>query len=139
MLWFFGKVIALVFVFVWLRGTLPRLRYDQFMRLGWKVLLPINLVWILLVAGYKVVDSEKEREHPLGDLRGDLGPDSAGGAGVAVEVHREAAHPRGAGGGPAGRQLPAPTAGPTGAGESRGPSAWSPSANPPTSSASGQA
>ena len=46
-----AKVVLLLFVFVWLRGTLPRLRYDQFMRLGWKVLLPINLVWILLSAG----------------------------------------------------------------------------------------
>lgn len=52
MLWFFGKVILLVFVFVWLRGTLPRLRYDQFMRFGWKVLIPINLVWILVLAGW---------------------------------------------------------------------------------------
>ncbi|ASW53223.1 NADH-quinone oxidoreductase subunit H [Plantactinospora sp. KBS50] len=54
LLWFLGKVVLLVFVFVWLRGTLPRLRYDQFMRLGWKVLLPINLVWILALAGIKV-------------------------------------------------------------------------------------
>jgi NADH-quinone oxidoreductase subunit H len=54
MLWFFGKVLILVFVFVWLRGTLPRLRYDQFMRFGWKVLLPINLVWILALAGIRV-------------------------------------------------------------------------------------
>jgi NADH-quinone oxidoreductase subunit H len=55
-LWFTGKVILLIFVFVWLRGTLPRLRYDQFMHLGWKVLLPINLGWILVVATIRVLD-----------------------------------------------------------------------------------
>lgn len=50
LLWFVAKVLLLIFVFVWLRGTLPRLRYDQFMRLGWKVLIPGSLAWVLLVA-----------------------------------------------------------------------------------------
>jgi len=54
-LWFVAKVILAIFVFVWLRGTLPRLRYDQFMHLGWKVLLPINLVWILAVTTIHVL------------------------------------------------------------------------------------
>ena len=49
MLWFFGKVLAFIFVFIWLRGTLPRLRYDQFMKFGWKVLIPVSLVWIVAV------------------------------------------------------------------------------------------
>jgi NADH-quinone oxidoreductase subunit H len=49
MLWFVGKMMVLLFGFVWVRGTLPRMRYDQFMRLGWKVLVPVSLVWIVLV------------------------------------------------------------------------------------------
>jgi NADH-quinone oxidoreductase subunit H len=53
LVWFTIKVLLLLFVFIWLRGTLPRLRYDQFMRFGWKVLLPLNLVWILVLAGIK--------------------------------------------------------------------------------------
>ena len=55
LLWFMAKVVIGVFIFVWLRGTLPRLRYDQFMHLGWKVLLPANLLWILGVAAYKTM------------------------------------------------------------------------------------
>ena len=50
MLWFLMKVCAFIFVFIWLRGTLPRLRYDQFMRFGWKVLIPISLAWIIVVS-----------------------------------------------------------------------------------------
>jgi NADH-quinone oxidoreductase subunit H len=58
LLWFTGKVLIGIFVFVWLRGTLPRLRYDQFMRLGWKVLVPVNLLWILVVGAFSVLRSE---------------------------------------------------------------------------------
>jgi NADH-quinone oxidoreductase subunit H len=54
-LWFTIKVLIILFVFVWLRGTMPRLRYDQFMRLGWKVLIPFSLVWILALAGVRVM------------------------------------------------------------------------------------
>jgi NADH-quinone oxidoreductase subunit H len=54
-IWFFAKVITFFFVFVWLRGTLPRLRYDQFMQFGWKVLIPISILWILVVATLRVL------------------------------------------------------------------------------------
>ncbi|MGH3853950.1 MAG: NADH-quinone oxidoreductase subunit NuoH [Pseudonocardiaceae bacterium] len=54
-LWFIGKMLAFLFVFVWLRGTLPRLRYDQFMELGWKVLVPTSLVWIVLVSSARAL------------------------------------------------------------------------------------
>ena len=54
-LWFFGKMLVFLFVYVWLRGTLPRQRYDQFMRLGWKLLIPVSLVWIVAVATLRVL------------------------------------------------------------------------------------
>jgi len=46
--WFLGKTMALVFVFVWIRATLPRMRYDQLMSFGWKRLIPLSLLWIAL-------------------------------------------------------------------------------------------
>jgi NADH-quinone oxidoreductase subunit H len=57
-LWFLAKIVLLMFVFVWLRGTLPRLRYDQFMKLGWKVLIPISLAWIAVVSGMRLAFNE---------------------------------------------------------------------------------
>jgi NADH-quinone oxidoreductase subunit H len=60
LLWFFLKVVVALFVFIWLRGTLPRLRYDQFMRFGWKVLVPTALVWILAVATMRTVSREAD-------------------------------------------------------------------------------
>jgi NADH-quinone oxidoreductase subunit H len=58
LLWWIGKVLLFIFFFIWLRGTLPRYRYDQFMALGWKVLIPISLVWILLVSTIRVLRDE---------------------------------------------------------------------------------
>ena len=51
---FLIKTSLFLFVFIWLRGTLPRFRYDQFMRLGWKVLVPISLLWILTIFAIRV-------------------------------------------------------------------------------------
>jgi NADH-quinone oxidoreductase subunit H len=58
LLWFLAKVMLFIFVFIWLRGTLPRLRYDQFMKLGWKVLIPVSLIWIVAVAAIRAVSLE---------------------------------------------------------------------------------
>ena len=71
--WFMGKVLFFIFIFVWLRGTLPRLRYDQFMAFGWKVLIPISVVWIVAVAAIRVID-----------LRGDFDPRILVGAAVVL-------------------------------------------------------
>ena len=51
--WLFGKVALLMFVFLWLRATFPRYRYDQIMRLGWKVFIPITLVWIVVIGVFR--------------------------------------------------------------------------------------
>jgi NADH-quinone oxidoreductase subunit H len=53
-IWFILKIVFLLFCFIWVRATLPRYRYDQLMRLGWKVFLPISLIWVVGVSAYIV-------------------------------------------------------------------------------------
>ena len=50
--WLFAKMFMIVSLFIWVRGTFPRYRYDQIMRLGWKVFIPLTLIWLVLVAGW---------------------------------------------------------------------------------------
>jgi NADH-quinone oxidoreductase subunit H len=58
LMWFLLKVVGFVWFFIWLRGTLPRLRYDQFMSFGWKRLIPISLLWIIAVATIRALKNE---------------------------------------------------------------------------------
>ncbi|GAA1279989.1 NADH-quinone oxidoreductase subunit NuoH [Saccharothrix xinjiangensis] len=65
LLWFVLKTLAFLFLFIWLRGTLPRLRYDQFMRLGWKFLVPVALIWFVAVAFARFLRQEWEARGGL--------------------------------------------------------------------------
>ncbi|WP_109474006.1 NADH-quinone oxidoreductase subunit NuoH [Ornithinimicrobium cavernae] len=56
LLWFTGKMWCFIFFYVWLRGSLPRVRYDQFMKFGWKVLIPLSLVWVVAVILMRAAD-----------------------------------------------------------------------------------
>jgi NADH-quinone oxidoreductase subunit H len=55
LLWFLAKVVGFLFFFIWLRGSLPRIRYDQLMTLGWKILIPAALAWTLIAATIRVL------------------------------------------------------------------------------------
>lgn len=57
-LWFLGKIWLFIFFFIWLRGSLPRVRYDQLMKLGWKLLMPASLAWIMIVATVRALRNE---------------------------------------------------------------------------------
>jgi NADH-quinone oxidoreductase subunit H len=58
LIWFIGKVWGFLFLYFWIRASLPRLRYDQFMALGWKLLIPTSLVWVMIVATVRTLRAE---------------------------------------------------------------------------------
>jgi NADH-quinone oxidoreductase subunit H len=54
-LWLFLKILVFFFMFSWVKATVPRYRYDQLMRLGWKIFLPLSLIWVVLISGYLMI------------------------------------------------------------------------------------
>jgi NADH-quinone oxidoreductase subunit H len=64
-LWFLIKLWMFIFFFVWVRASLPRVRYDQLMRLGWKVLIPVSLGWILFVSTVRALRNERHDMRPV--------------------------------------------------------------------------
>jgi NADH-quinone oxidoreductase subunit H len=62
LLWFLLKVVAVIFLFVWVRATIPRFRYDRLMSFGWKVLIPWGLVWVLATGAIVVLPDEIGRD-----------------------------------------------------------------------------
>jgi NADH-quinone oxidoreductase subunit H len=64
-LWFLAKMWLFIFGFVWLRGSLPRVRYDQLMKLGWKILIPFSLAWIVFVSAVRALHTERQNIAPI--------------------------------------------------------------------------
>jgi NADH-quinone oxidoreductase subunit H len=64
-IWFIAKICLVLFMFVWVRATFPRFRYDQLMRLGWKVFLPMSLGWLVLTAGVLLAMGWLPNSHPI--------------------------------------------------------------------------
>ena len=69
-IWFLIKVALFEFLFIWLRGSLPRVRYDQLMSIGWKVLIPVSIIWLLLIATVRAwrLDSHSSAVYVVGGV-----------------------------------------------------------------------
>ncbi len=74
--WFSAKTALILFFFIWTRATLPRFRYDQLMRMGWKVFLPFTLTWVVFMAGvlmsFNALPEQAQANNPLGNIAGTL-------------------------------------------------------------------
>lgn len=66
--WFVAKLLVFLYIYVWLRGTLPRLRYDQLMNLGWKVMIPASLGWFIVLAALRVADDNDWNRWVVGPV-----------------------------------------------------------------------
>ena len=66
--WFLAKLVVFLYIYVWFRATLPRLRYDQLMNLGWKVLIPLSLGWFMLLAAFRLGQDEGWNRWAVGGV-----------------------------------------------------------------------
>src|SRR5207248_10392765 len=87
--WFFLKLLIFLFAYIWLRATLPRLRYDQLMDLGWKRLIPLSLYWLLLVAALQI--GRQERWNVGVVLAAAIGAGAIGWAGLGAALRQSPA------------------------------------------------
>lgn len=65
LVWLMLKIAFMLFFFLWFRATFPRYRYDQIMRLGWKIFIPMTLVWIVLLGAVMQLPESVQRSFPL--------------------------------------------------------------------------
>ena len=72
-IWFFLKILFFFFVFSWVKATVPRFRYDQLMRLGWKIFLPLSLVFLFLISGYLMLTRYEENQREIALYGGEKG------------------------------------------------------------------
>jgi NADH-quinone oxidoreductase subunit H len=113
-IWFLIKIALFEFLFIWLRGSLPRVRYDQLMALGWKVLIPVSIIWLLLIATVRAwrLDHHSSAVYVVGGVvlaiiiviavSWDIAAEGRASRGAAADSVADEAEP-GPGGGPAGR------------------------------------